>query len=76
MSNDIQNIIDRLQRENERLRREVDALQSRLAACEKRRAMTLTDRGDNAEGAHAVYHDTWPNDDDGDYYTTWSNHGD
>lgn len=75
MSNDMQNIIGRLQRENERLRNEVDALQSRLAACEKRRAMTLTDRGDNAEGAHAVYYSS-SNDDDGDYYTTWSNHGD
>lgn len=71
--NDMQLALERLQRENDRLRREVDALQLRLAECmseldermsdRERRYPTpyliLTDRGDAAEGTHAIYYDTW-----------------
>lgn len=86
MSNDMQLALERLQRENDRLRQQLAAC---LADRERRsptRYMTLTDRGDAAEGVHAVYTDTWatpelparlsgPADTDDDYYAVWG-HGD
>lgn len=93
MSNDMQLALERLQRENDRLRSQLSALQSRLAAClaereqhSPTRYLTLTDRGDSAEGVHAVYTDTWAApelparltgaaDAADDYYAVWG-HGD